>query len=185
MSQSDIKISKFLSYVLRHNPGAIDLEPDDYGWASIETLLDNAGQRHPDLDFEKLVTVVQNDRKNRFTISPDGLYIRANYGHSVDVILPDEEEEPPNTLYHGTAQQSVDAILREGIKPQSRQYVHLSVTVDDARQVGMRHGKPVILAIDAGAMHRDGYTFYPTKSDVWLTEQVPARYLHVSTDRKL
>jgi putative RNA 2'-phosphotransferase len=86
-------------------------------------------------------------------------------------------QEPPEYLWHGTAEKSVSSIRTWGLKPQSRLYVHLSRDYDTAVKVGSRHGKPVICRVRARQMHRDGYVFYLSANNVWLTQWVPAGYL--------
>ena len=130
-----------------------------------------------------LEQVIAHGEKERFTLSDDGSKIRANYGHSVDVDLEVEPAPPPETLYHGTARRVLGAIREEGLTPQARQYVHLSTTPADARQVGARHGAPVVLHVRAADLHAEGHSFYRTAADVWLTPRVPSRALVFPDDR--
>jgi putative RNA 2'-phosphotransferase len=46
----------------------------------------------------------------------------------------------------------------------------------------MRHGKPVLLEIDARRMHQDGHEFFVTGNRVWPTDNVPPKYLRVWSD---
>jgi putative RNA 2'-phosphotransferase len=110
-------------------------------------------------------------------VSPDGARIRAAQGHSVPVDLGLAPAEPPARLYHGTAEGSVAAILSEGLRPMARQQVHLSADPETAVRVGRRHGRPVVLTVEAGAMHRDGLSVWQADNGVWLADAVPARYL--------
>ena len=103
--------------------------------------------------------------------------IRANQGHSVQVDVELPVADPPETLYHGTAERFSTSIEAQGLLPRSRLYVHLSSDTKTAEKVGSRHGKPVIYQVDAGQMCRDGYTFYLSANGVWLTKSVPPRYL--------
>jgi putative RNA 2'-phosphotransferase len=173
------KISKFLSYVLRHNPDKIGIRLDPAGWTPVPELLDHAAENGMHISMSRLRDVIYNSSKQRFTLSKNEKYIRANYGHSVDVDLGYEPQPPPDTLYHGTAEQSVESILQSGLEPRSRQYVHLSTDVPSAHQVGSRHGKPVILEIDAGRAHQDGHRFYQSDAGIWLTDEVPAEYIEL------
>lgn len=170
-------VSKFLSYVLRHNPGEIDLTMDQGGWVAIDELLANAPERL-DLDRQLLDQVVAANDKQRFAISPDQRRIRASQGHSIDVDLGLEPRTPPDVLYHGTATRFIDAILADGLQPGSRQHVHLSPDRATARAVGGRHGKPVVLTVDTAALHAAGQTFYLSDNGVWLTGPVDPNMLH-------
>jgi len=174
------RTSKFLSYVLRHNPAALGLSLDPGGWADVNTLLDRARAEGRDLNRSLLHRVVQEGEKRRFTLGDDGSKIRANYGHSIDVDL--EPTRPPGPLYHGTAEHAVPAIRSEGLRARSRQYVHLSSTAELARAVGARHGAPVVLCIDAQALHGAGYTLYRSTEDVWLTRRVPPSFIRFPSD---
>ncbi|PEN11395.1 RNA--NAD 2'-phosphotransferase [Longibacter salinarum] len=171
---SDVEsISRFLSYVLRHDPGAIGLDLDASGWARVETLIQKARENGRSISWELVQRVRRDTDKDRFSIQ-DGR-IRANYGHSIDVDLGVEPEAPPATLYHGTARRALSSIREDGLRPQSRQYVHLSVDTERAVDVARRHGEPVVLEIHAGALHADGHPFFRTAGDVWLTTHVPLR----------
>ncbi len=106
--------------------------------------------------------------------------IRANQGHSAEGVEPSfERAEPPATLYHGTVASSLEPIFREGLRRMGRHYVHLSPDAETAAKVGARRGKPVVLAVDAGAMRVDGHVFFRSANGVWLCDAVPARYLSV------
>lgn len=171
MTQSLKDISKFLSYVLRHKPGAIGITLDPEGWADIEELIAKASVP---ITHELLKEVVETNDKKRFAISEDALSIRANQGHSIEVNLGLEPIEPPEHLYHGTATRFLDSIKQDGLLPQNRQYVHLSADHDTAISVGKRHGRPVVLTIPALRMHQHGHQFFRAKNGVWLTKEVPA-----------
>jgi putative RNA 2'-phosphotransferase len=179
MTASKTKISKFLSFVLRHKPEAIGLTLDDQGWAYIDELINKAKQSGEvtTLDRALIQEVVDTNNKKRFVISEDGQRIRAAQGHSIDVDLQLKPVKPPEFLYHGTATRFLDSILKEGLKPQQRQYVHLSKDIETATAVGQRYGKPVILKIKAQLMYEQGFTFYLAENGVWLTDSVPPTFL--------
>lgn len=177
------RISKFLSYVLRHRPDAIGLRLDGQGWACVDELVEKANAcGDVTLDRARLREVVENNDKKRFSLSEDGARIRAAQGHSVRVDLALEPAEPPEHLFHGTATRFLDSILREGLRPQQRQYVHLSKDPATAADVGRRYGRPVVLTVSARAMHERGFTFYLAENGVWLTDAVPPGYIHRPTD---
>lgn len=169
--------SKFLSYVLRHNPDALDLELEPGGWADVDVLIERARADGRSLSRSRLRHVLDAGDKTRFTLSDDGTKIRANYGHSIDVNLDLEPTPPDGPLYHGTARHALSAIRDEGLTPQSRQYVHLSPTREEATAVGRRHGPPVVLPIDAPALHEAGHTLYRSTDTVWLTRHVPPAFI--------
>ena len=170
-------LSKFLSFVLRHEPGAIGLTLDAQGWASIEELRTKSEAAGTVFSREDLLHVVATSDKKRFVLSADGGRIRAAQGHSVSVDLGLSPSEPPRVLYHGTATRFLEAILAEGLKPQARQQVHLSADEVTARSVGQRHGKPVVLVVDAWRMHQAGFAFFLADNGVWLTDAVPPEFL--------
>jgi len=181
MSVDSVQLSKFLSFVLRHKPDAIGLVLDPQGWTSIDDLVEKGNAAGTQFGREDLLHVVETSDKKRFSLSDDGLRIRAAQGHSVPVVLGSPPQEPPPTLYHGTATRFVNSILSEGLKPQARQQVHLSTDEATARRVGQRHGKPVILRIEALRMHTKGFKFYLADNGVWLIDQVPAEFLSPSS----
>ena len=181
MSIDRTQLSKFLSLILRHKPDAIGLELDSQGWANIEQLIDKAHAAGTKFDRTELLHVVETSDKKRFSVSADGLRIRAAQGHSVSAELGLSPKEPPAVLFHGTATRFVEAILQQGLKPQARQQVHLSLDKETARRVGARHGRPHIFEVDALAMHARGFQFYLADNGVWLTDRVPPEFLMTSS----
>jgi putative RNA 2'-phosphotransferase len=177
MPSDPVQLSKFLSFVLRHKPDAIGLALDPQGWAKIDELIGKANASGTSFSRDDLLRVVETNDKKRFSISADGLRIRAAQGHSVSVELGLSPKQPPPVLYHGTATRFVESILSEGLKPQTRQQVHLSLDAATARRVGQRHGKPVIFNVDAARMHAQGHNFFLADNGVWLTNQVPPEFL--------
>ena len=172
-------ISKFLSLILRHRPERIGISLDANGWADVTALLEGANKnRQVALTLDDIKEVVATNDKQRFAFNDDHTKIRANQGHSVSVDVELEEAEPPAVLYHGTSTNSIQGILESGIRSRSRLYVHLSVDEETARRVGKRHGKPIILNIDAEKMHGEGYKFYLSANRVWLTKHVPVAYIN-------
>ena len=174
--------SKFLSYVLRHNPGALNLTLDPGGWADVDTLLERARSQGRTLTRAQIKHVNTAGNKTRFTLTDDGSQIRANYAHSIDIDLGLEPTPPPEHLYHGTARHALNAIREDGLRPQSRQYVHLSSTPDEATAVGQRHGTPVVLTITAPALHNAGHRLYQSTDAVWLTRRVPPAFIQFPSD---
>ncbi len=170
-------ISKFLSLVLRHQPDAAGVTLDDGGWVAVDALLAGAAAAGRPLSRAALEEVVATSPKRRFSLSPDGDRIRAAQGHSVDVELGYAPATPPARLFHGTVAEALPAIRAEGLAPMARQHVHLSVDEATATVVAKRRGTPVIVTIDAAAMHNDGHVFFVADNGVWLTAAVPARYL--------
>lgn len=177
--------SKFMSLVLRHDPGKIGIKLDDAGWTDIDKLLKNAGEhnRARGLTLEILQEVVATNNKKRFEFNEDGTKIRARQGHSVQVDLGDEECKPPDCLYHGTPTKFVTPIRSGGLLKMSRHAVHLSPDYETAINVGQRRGKPVIIKVRAQDMHADGFKFYRTGNNVWYTDHVPTDYLLWPEDR--
>ena len=171
-------ISKFMSLVLRHNPAKAGLTLDGNGWADVDKLLAglNRSRRSP-VTLDDLKEVVATNDKQRFSFNADYTKIRANQGHSVKVDVELREAEPPDILYHGTAEKFMESIKAEGLKAKTRLYVHLSADEETAVKVGRRHGVPRVLLIDAGKMYADGFKFYLSENGVWLTESVPAEYV--------
>jgi len=175
--QQNKKISKFLSLVLRHKPETINLVLDENGWANVDELITKSTNDSQGFTFEELDEIVQTNDKKRFIFNEDKTKIRANQGHSIDIDLALKPQQPPDFLYHGTAQNNLDSILEKGIEKRNRQHVHLSLDNEIASKVGMRHGKPIVLTIKTGKMFEDGILFYLSENNVWLTDFVDAKYI--------
>ena len=154
------------------------MQLDPEGWLPIDELIENANREGKRLSLELLHEVVASCEKKRFSLSEDGLRIRANQGHSVpDVELNLEPVPPPRVLYHGTVAAFVDSIREQGLLKRSRNHVHLSADIETAKKVGARRGKPVILTIHSNAMHQSGLSFYLSANGVWLTDAVPFSFI--------
>ncbi len=173
-----VKISKYLSKHLRHQPERLGLKLAPGGWVKVDELLTACNKNAFPISRSELDEVVAKNDKKRFSFDVTGNLIRANQGHSVEIDLQLEPAIPPNVLYHGTGHKAVDLIQQHGLNRMSRHHVHLSPDIETARRVGARHGHPVVFAIDAAAMQQAGYTFYCSENGVWLVDSVPTDYLH-------
>ncbi len=171
------RISKFLSLVLRHKPETVGLSLDSGGWVDVDELLSAFAKHGHEISHSTLHEVVEQNDKSRFAIR-DGL-IRASQGHSIDVDLGLTPRTPPDRLFHGTASRFLESIRTQGLKSRQRQFVHLSIDEETAVSVGGRHGKPVILVVDARAMEKDGCAFYLSENGVWLVSEVAPEYLEI------
>lgn len=172
--KNHIRTSKFLSLVLRHQPGKIGLNLNSNGWAEVDELLEKLPF---ELDFQTLKEIVDTSDKQRYAFSPDFKKIRANQGHSVRVDLNLTPVEPPEVLFHGTATRNLESIKATGLNKGNRHHVHLSLNEETAVRVGGRHGKAVVLRVLASKMHQAGHSFFCSENGVWLTEEVPVRYI--------
>ena len=177
MPSRHVRISKFLSLVLRHRPERIGIELDGAGWVSVSALVAACRAHNFPITLEELEAVVRENDKKRFAFSADGDRIRASQGHSVEVELGYVPLAPPPVLYHGTATRHLASIRESGLVRGGRRHVHLSSDAATAAKVGARHGEPHVIEIQSGRMHADGYEFYRSDNGVWLTEHVPAKYL--------
>lgn len=172
-----VKISKYLSKHLRHQPERLQLTLQPGGWVAVDELLAACAAHNFPLTRAELDEVVAGSDKQRFAFDETGRLIRANQGHSVDVDLQLDPAQPPAVLYHGTNEQNVPLIIEGGLHKMSRHHVHLSPDVATAQRVGARRGKPVIFEVDAAAMAAAGHLFYVSANGVWLVDSVPPEYL--------
>lgn len=172
------KISKLLSFVLRHKPEALGITLDENGWADKEELIlaikEHNGTILTSEDIDKIIEI--NDKK-RFILSEDKKKIRANQGHSINVDVQLKEYLPPEYLFHGTVDKFLNVIEKEGLKKMKRNHVHLSSDISTAISVAKRRGEAIILKIKSGDMSLDGYKFYRSENDVWLTDIIPPEYI--------
>ena len=169
------RVSKRLAYVLRHAPERIGVRLDEGGWVEVDVLLDALARSGLRLTRAELEELVARDEKGRYALA--GGRIRAQQGHSVPVDLGLVPLAPPEWLYHGTAAAALSSILAEGLRRGRRHHVHLSPDPATATRVGARHGRPVVLEVDAASMYAGGHRFYRSGNGVWLADAVPARYL--------
>ena len=173
------KLSKEISYALRHAPWEYELELDSEGFVPTEQLLaaiNENGKHGREITVNDIEYIIANSDKTRFEIQGDR--VRALYGHTIPMHISKEPIEPPAILYHGTTHKAAQIILKDGLKPMKRQYVHLSVDTDTAVQVGKRRdSEPVILKIDAAKAHSDGVKFYKGNDKVILADYVAPKYI--------
>ena len=177
LTEKQVKISKTISYALRHRPDAFGLKVDSEGWVELADLLDAVSRRlSSTVNRKDVEDIVAASDKKRFEM--DDSRIRATYGHSFESKIEFEPSAPPDVLYHGTSRTAMQRIRTEGLKPMNRQYVHLSSDIETARNVGSRHdGNPVILAVDAKRMNENGYRFFHSANDgTWMCDEVPVEF---------
>ncbi|MBL7873968.1 MAG: RNA 2'-phosphotransferase [Cyclobacteriaceae bacterium] len=177
MSNTEIKISKFLSCILRHKPEIIGIELDENGWTEVDSLIEKSNKYGIRINNEILNHIVATNSKKRFVFNSTFDKIRASQGHSIGVELGYANQQPPEILFHGTGEKSVQSILEIGLEKRKRQHVHLSNDIETATKVGQRHGKPFVFKILAEQMYNDNFEFYFSDNGVWLTENVPTKYL--------
>lgn len=175
-----MKVSKYLSRHLRHQPQRLGLQLQPDGWVRVDELLAACAAHGMPLTRDELDQVVAGNDKQRFSFDENGRLIRANQGHSVAVDLGLEPASPPATLFHGTGAGAVATILAQGLVTMGRHHVHLSSDLETARRVGARHGRPVVFRVDAAAMHAAGHHFYRSANGVWLTDAVAPQFLRVT-----
>lgn len=171
-----VKVSKYLSYVLRHRPDEIGLNLDSSGWVETKDLIEKSVAHGRPLDLGLLQAAVKADDKQRYSFRDDFRLIRANQGHSVDIDLSLESSAPPDYLYHGTATRFMDSISEQGLLKKERHHVHLSECIETASSVGKRYGALQLLKINAKKMHDEGFPFWRTDNGVWLVDSVPPQY---------
>lgn len=179
--KQSLRLSKFLSLVLRHQPSAIGITLDSQGWVDVDKLLKQLAAHGRKASRDKLEHIVATNNKKRFLFSEDGHRIRANQGYSIKIDLGLAPTTPPETLLHGTATRFLESIRASGLLPGTRQHVHLSENHGTALQVGGRYGKPIVLIVKSGEMHRTNHDFFLSENGVWLTNKVAPEFI-VLTD---
>ena len=174
MESERVKVSKFVSFLLRHDPQGLVI--DEEGFVDLDELVSKVKGSFPSVDGWFLRRLVEESERKRFEIV--GNRIRALYGHSVPVYLRFEEDGRVEWLYHGTTSDAAGEVLEKGLQPMKRLWVHLSPTVDLASQVGKRRtSSPVILVVNCAEARRQGLKFYRASDQVYLSKFVPAEYI--------
>jgi len=186
--QFNEKLSKSVSYCLRHNPEEFGIRLDKNGWTDLDELIDSISSKEKDFEGISLYDIslmIDHSEKKRHELKPIKKdhknykwKIRAKYGHSISNKVNFGINEPPNILYHGTSSESIDSIMNNGLKPMTRQYVHLSSDIETARRVGLRKSKEItILKILSKEAFSNGQNFYKVDSNIWLTDKLNSKYV--------
>jgi putative RNA 2'-phosphotransferase len=180
MSQiNQTNLSKTISYALRHNPSEFGLQLDGQGWTDIDELIEGLILNVPeyaDVELGLIEQILDSMEKKRWEI--EGNRIRAMYGHSIPEKITYQSKTPPQLLYHGTSSENIELIKKEGLKPMSRQYVHLTTDPNLALLVAKRHTKqPVLLTIKALEAALETIEFYSPSETIWLSPRIPAQFL--------
>lgn len=175
---NNFSLSKYLSLILRHQPQKLGIELDRRGWADLDELVRLMQARGMNVSVERVIQVAEQDAKRRYRLDLEARRIRANQGHSIELEWDFDEREPPELLYHGTAEKNLASIRERGLLRMNRHHVHLSPNEETALKVGRRHGKPVVLVVAAGRMAAAGTKFYLSENGVWLTDEVPPEYIN-------
>lgn len=178
-----IKISKNLSYILRHNPSVIGIELDNNGYADVNKLIEGYNNKNKEkLDLDLLKEIVEEDDKKRYSFKNDYKYIRASQGHTIKVDVELKIETPKSNLFHGTSGKNIQSILDNGLKPCKRNYVHLSSDMRTALNVGLRYKKEgiptAIIEYDVNKMINDGFVFMISENGVWQTSTIDSCYIY-------
>lgn len=179
MKKKEDRLSVFISLILRHKPEVINISLDEYGFAKTNELIPGINSTGREINFDVLKRIVDSDEKHRYSFSEDFSRIRANQGHSLTLNVEMQAAIPPDFLFHGTSEETLPAILQEGIKKMSRQYVHLSELSSTAVSVGKRHGLPVVLVVNSREMYNDGVEFKVSENGIWQVENVPTKYISI------
>ena len=183
----EIELSRYISYILRHNPSSINATLDNQGWCDVEELITGVNKFSKfNLDFQLLNKIVKEDVKIRYSFNSDFTKIRANQGHSLkNVNLGLKEVTPKTNLYHGTSSRFIKSILESGLLKRTRQYVHLTDNFNTALTVGKRHGgTTIILSVNVEAALKDGFKFYLSDNNVYLSDDVPVKYLKIENEKE-
>lgn len=187
--ENEQEFSKYLSYLLRHNPSDVGIELMEDGWVNTHKLI----QAINDSDTNKyvvalyhIIDIVKNDNKQRYSFKSENndeyAYIRANQGHSIKGLKINFKlvETPPEYLYHGTSDKAAKGILDSGaLVPMSRQMVHLSKDIETATNVGKRHGKVALFRVNTNKAIEAGKRFYISENEVYLVDKLELDYLEL------
>jgi len=188
LNQRREKLSKFLTLILRHKPDILNIELRDDGFVPLDELVKRMKKKKGFgwVSEDDIISIVESDIKGRFEIKTINgkKFIRARYGHSralnIDIKYPQVQPDEVDYLYHGTRADVLPWILREGLKPMNRKYVHLSPSPEDAIIVAQRwRGKPVILKIEAKKFLEDGGKIFKASEKVFLAEFIPPQYIRI------
>jgi len=172
--------SKLISYWLRHAPNDGDLIADEFGWVSTGDLLKSLDLKGQKLDLNDIRSLNLSFDKIRWEFSEDESKIRATHGHSIPIVLLGQSVTPPKILFHGTSTKKLSNIIKIGILPMQRQFVHCSEPIEMAIEVGKRHGKPIIIEIDAERLSKKETKFFKTSDDVWLIDKIPSDFISLN-----
>ena len=173
-SREQKRISKKMAYVLRHKAHAFGLYPDKEGFVEINQLVKVLKKWFANISESTIHHIVGSDPKGRYEIK--GNLIRARYGHSYEVSLNYDEDTESELFYHATVRRNLEHIFRKGLLPMKRKYVHLSLSPEDAIEVGRRHGKDVVLLIiDSSCLREHGIKVLKASKKIRIASYIPSK----------
>lgn len=183
--QREIKISKNLTYLCRHGAVKAGLPIGRDGYIPLNDILTR--NNFTGITLADIQQIVQTNDKQRFSLQerPDGWYIKANQGHSIEVpeldltrITRENVKDYP-VVVHGTYHSPMKAIRRDGLSVMSRQHIHFAIGEPEKEGVisGMRSSAEVMIYIDLEKAVNDGVPFYISENKVILTPGIDG-YLH-------
>lgn len=173
-------VVRTVAFALRHHPTQFGLTLDGGGWAAMDELLLALRIHRPGwfgLTRGTLEQALACPAAARFEVS--GGRVRARYGFSVPRTAVGDPQPPPGRLFHGLPRAAVAAVLRDGLWPMCRQFVHLTTDRAYAARVATTDGDGFVLEVAAVTAAAAGRRFYPANHHVWLTDAIPPAFLRV------
>ncbi|UCH71774.1 MAG: RNA 2'-phosphotransferase [Thermoplasmatales archaeon] len=172
-------LSRIIAGALRHFPEKFGLMIDGHGWIDISQLIDAIGTTRSGFNWLRIrhmEALVSTDPRGRYQI--DGGMVRATYGHSIDVNLDDLPLADLDEFYYPVTEEEADIVIEGGLYPADRKKVHLSGNKEKAIEAGkVRTENPLILKIDGKKAKKDGIKIYHAGKDVYVTDNVDAKYI--------
>ena len=179
-------LSRYLCYVLRHNPQDLGIELDERGWTDMTLLLERLFTvKRVRVSLGELERLALGDRRGRYGIQGDR--IRANDGHTVQAVrlVFERAAEPPPLLFYGLSKDALGGILEAGaLEPRgegSDGDAARILLVEAASEADRRSGcsaeeQPYIIVVEAARAARDGIGFWRSEEGHYLCDRLPAEY---------
>jgi len=181
------RLGRIIAGVLRHFPERFNLNMDDNGYVDLIALIDAIRKRRPQFHWLRqhhLYAIADTDPKGRYQVDDD--YIRATYGHSLDIDPDFPTDDIPDFLFYPTTQEEANILLETGLKPSDRKKVHLSKTSRDAYIAGRhRVDDPIILEVDAKSAIESGIVIKHAGITVYLARDVPETFVSRLNDEEM
>jgi putative RNA 2'-phosphotransferase len=170
-------LGRIITGILRHKPERYHLEINEKGYVNIDEMVQEIRYHYRRFHFvgpSHIFALVLTDSKGRYQLTDNKRYLRATYGHTIDVDLSDLPSDGiPDILYYPTNKEEFEILRENGILPSDRRWIHLSSSKEKAYIAGLYHFDfPLVIPIKSEVILEGGEKIYHAGQEVFICKFV-------------